>query len=82
MLSKQALVIVRYVFIFYYFSSQAECEESEEKKSKRARHLELTAQLTRDLLPILMEVRYYVIPRSAHLFFLPRAISVEVCVFL
>lgn len=31
-------------------------EESEEKKQKRIRHLEMTAQITKELLPILMEV--------------------------
>ncbi len=33
-----------------------EAEESEEKKEKRLRHLELSAQLTKELLPILLEV--------------------------
>ena len=30
--------------------------ESEEKKAKRARHLELTNELTRDMLPVLLAV--------------------------
>ena len=30
--------------------------ESDEKKAKRARHLELTSELTRDMLPVLLAV--------------------------
>jgi hypothetical protein len=36
---------------------QAEEEvETEEKKAKRARHLELTSQLTKEILPVLLAV--------------------------
>ncbi len=41
-------------------TSQLQAEtESEVKKQKRARHLELTSHLTKELLPVLLEVSYY-----------------------
>ena len=37
-------------------AGEAGAVESEEKKAKRARHLELTSELTRDMLPVLLAV--------------------------
>ncbi len=43
-------------FLIHYFSYFQAETENEEKVAKRLRHLELTAQLTRELMPILLEV--------------------------